>query len=303
MHRVRRLVMIALLSTVAGASLAGPLRDRIEARRAQAASEGDYAGSRRLNVPAGVKLVRDIAYGSDTAQRFDAYIPRGATGAPVIFMVHGGAWRFGDKAADGVVKNKVAFWTARGFIVVSANYRMLPAADPVLQARDVASALAAAQDLAAGWGGDRERFILMGHSAGAHLVALLAAAPSRGPARWLGTVSLDSAAMDVEQLMGGEHKRLHDQAFGADQAFWRAASPYAQLAGKAQPFLLVCSTQRAEACPSANRFGDKARQFGSRVEVLPVDLSHGDINATLGEASAYTEAVDSFVRSLLKAAR
>jgi arylformamidase len=291
MHRARRLVMIALLSTVAGASLAGPLRDRIEARRAQAASEG-------------VKLVPDIAYGSETAQRFDAYVPRGATGAPVIFMVHGGAWRFGDKAADGVVKNKVAYWTARGFIVVSANYRMLPAADPVLQARDVASALAAAQDLAAGWGGDRERFILMGHSAGAHLVALLAAPPSRGPARWLGTVSLDSAAMDVEQLMGGEHKkRLHDQAFGADQAFWRAASPYAQLTSKAQPFLLVCSTQRAEACPSANRFGDKARQFGTRVEVLPVDLSHGDINATLGEAGAYTEAVDSFVRSLLKTTR
>ena len=134
-------------------------------------------------------------------------------------------------------------------------------------------------------------------------MALLAAVPVSGSPRWLGAVSLDSAAMDVEQLMRGEHMRLHEKAFGADQAFWRAASPYAQLVGKSQPLLLVCSTQRDDSCLSATRFADKARQFGTRVEMLPMDLSHGQINETLGETSAYTEAVDRFIRSLLKAPR
>lgn len=286
MQFVSRFFLLAALSAFAGLATAGPLRDRIEARRAEAA---------------GVRVVRDLAYGSDPAQRFDVYIPKGAAGAPVIFMVHGGAWKNGDKGAASVVRNKVAFWGARGFIVVSANYRMLPAADPVQQGRDVASALVTAQGMAQGWGGDRNKFILMGHSAGAHLVALVAAsAPPAGASRWLGTVALDSAAMDVEYLMAGRHRSLHDEAFGSDKAFWLAASPYGQLAGPVQPFMLVCSTQRSDACPQSERFAAKARQLGTRIEMLPVDLSHAEINETLGQAGAYTDAVDRFIAGLVR---
>ena len=41
-------------------------------------------------------IVRDVAYGSDPAQRFDVYLPPNPRNAPVIFMVHGGAWKAGD---------------------------------------------------------------------------------------------------------------------------------------------------------------------------------------------------------------
>src|SRR3546814_1535129 len=78
-------------------------------------------------------------------------------------------------------------------------------ADPVTQAADVGHALAAVQARAAGWGGDPARILLIGHSAGAHLVAFLAAdagfAKRQGAKPWLGTVSLDSAALDVVELM------------------------------------------------------------------------------------------------------
>lgn len=304
MNRASRLVSIVLLAATAAHATAGPLRDRIEARRdarqAERAEDDGYGGSSRRNVPAGVKLVRDVAYGADRKQQFDVYTPRAASNAPVIFMVHGGGWKRGDKAMDAVVENKVAYWATRGFVVVSTNYRMLPSNDPLGQARDVAQAIGAAQSRAAEWGGDPDKFVLMGHSAGAHLVTLLSSsAELQGSLRWLGTVALDSAAFDVEDMMKGRHMRLYDEAFGSDPAVWRAASPYAQLSRETAPILAVCSSRRDDACPQARRYAAKAMQLGTRVQVLPKDLSHKEINATLGQEGTYTEEVDQFLRGLL----
>lgn len=251
---------------------------------------------------ANISVQRDIAYGTDPAQRMDVYLPQHPHGAPVVFMVHGGAWRIGDKASAGVIENKAARWLPKGIIVVSVNYRMLPAADPLTQANDVARALARAQGLTTSWGGDPSRFILMGHSAGAHLVALLVAAPDvvkqQGARPWLGTILLDSAALDVMQIMTSKHLRLYDQAFGTDPDYWRAASPFHRLSDRPAPLLAVCSTQRDDACPQARIFTGKASSLGARSSVLPVDLSHREINHDLGLSSAYTDSVESFMRSL-----
>ncbi|HKP16335.1 MAG TPA: alpha/beta hydrolase, partial [Gemmatimonadaceae bacterium] len=160
---------------------------------------------RRAAIPADVRIVRDVAYGTDPKQRFDVYAPKGVRNAPVILMVHGGAWRTGDKRSRGVVGRKVERWSREGIVVISVNYRMLPGTNPVEQARDVARALAAAQARLAEWGGDPGKVVLMGHSSGAHLVALLDARPSLatslGARLWLGAVILDSAALDVVQTM------------------------------------------------------------------------------------------------------
>lgn len=245
-------------------------------------------------------VLRNVSYGAHKEQRFDVYLPKAPSGAPVIFMVHGGAWRHGDKAMDRVVENKVAYWTARGFLLISSNYRMLPEADPLTQARDIAMAIGVAQDKAAGWGGERSRFILMGHSAGAHLVALLASSPQlRGALTWRGTVALDSAGFDIAQLMQARHMGLYDDAFGTDPSYWNAASPYAQLTQAGSPMLAVCSTRRSDACEQARHYAAKATGLGMRMSVLPQDLSHRDINATLGQPGPYTEAVERFIDSLL----
>lgn len=290
------------------ASFAGPLRDRIAARHGHQEKsetlEDDAASSASVSLPAGTRVVRDVTYGSDERQRFDVYSPAQTQGAPVIFMVHGGAWRIGDKAARAVVENKVARWVPRGFIVVSVNYRMLPKAAPIEQARDVARALAAAQGKVASWGGDRSKFILMGHSAGAHLVALLAASPSisagLGATQWLGTVVLDSAALDIVQIMETKHARFYDRAFGRDPAYWRSASPFHALTKPGQPILMVCSTRRADSCPQATRFVAQAASFDMQASVLEQNLSHKDVNQRLGEEQNYTEAVESFLHTLVK---
>lgn len=235
-------------------------------------------------------MLRNVAYGADEDQRFDVYAPLGVQEAPVIFLVHGGGWAIGDKAAARVVENKVAHWLPRGFAIVAVNYRMLPKIDPVEQARDVARALAAAQRQAPRWGGDPHKFILMGHSAGAHLIALLAAEAGAQP--WLGAVLLDSGALDVPEIMNGRHFGLYDRAFGSDPAYWQASSPFHQLRRGGPPLLLVCSTRRFASCPQAERFVAKAGSFGTKAEVLRLDLSHGEINSELGAAPDYTAAVD-----------
>jgi acetyl esterase/lipase len=202
-----------------------------------------------------------------------------------------------------VVKNKVARWVEQGYVFISVNYRMLPKADVLTQADDVARALAAAQSHAAGWGGDPDKFILMGHSAGAHLVALLGAAPARaralGARPWLGVVVLDSAAMDVAKIMQRRHLRLYDEAFGKDASFWKSASPIQQLSAEAKPMLLVCSTTRPDKpCDQAEAFAAKAAALDVRAEVSGQALSHGEINHNLGLPGAYTDTVDRFMRSL-----
>lgn len=298
---------VALLA--AGSATAGPLLDRLAQRRAQTAAEEAEDDAAAIALPDGVRVLRELAYGSDPRQRIDVYLPAAAPLRParVIFMVHGGAWRVGDKAAAAVVANKLAYWLPRGYVLVSANYRLLPAAPPLQQARDVAAALARAQALAPQWGADGGGFVLMGHSAGAHLVALLAAAPElareAGARPWLGTVTLDSAALDVVGVMEASHPRFYDRAFGSDAGGWRAVSPAHRLREAPAPLLLVCSSRRREPCPEAQRFAQQVAGVGGRAEVLPQALSHGDINKLLGEQGPYTAAVDNFIAGLAPAGR
>ena len=263
---------------------------------------------------AGVQRIADVPYGADPAQRMDVYVPTSPTTgtnslvasavrAPVIFMVHGGGWRHGDKAMGRVVQEKVNRWVPKGFILISINYRMLPDAPVAVQERDVQAALMAAQQRAGTWGGDPSRFILMGHSAGSHLVALLnARAPQalrEGAWPWLGTVSLDSAMMNVPARMRAPHLPLYDDAFGTDPAYWVAMSPLHQWTAGAPPMQMVCSTQRADdPCQQSDAMARHVRNQGGRAEVLPQDLDHGEINAQLGLDSDYTRAVEAFMGSL-----
>lgn len=244
----------------------------------------------------------DIPYGPDPDQRFDLYRPAKGDSAPLILMVHGGGWRYGDKDMGRVVDNKLARWLPRGIAFATINYRMQPKAPPLEQARDVARALADIQRNANKLGIDHNNIVLMGHSAGAHLIALLAARPDlqaeAGLQPWRGAVLLDSGALDVPAIMNARHFRLYDRAFGSNPADWSAASPYHQLRQATAPILAVCSSRRDESCPQARAFVSKAQQLGGEAEVLPQDKSHGEINAQLGEDLAYTAAVEHFLGRL-----
>jgi arylformamidase len=289
----------------------GALRERM---RMRAAGSGDADGSHGVlargpfPLPPGATVERDVAYGEHPAMRLDVYRPAepdalaARPGVPAVVLVHGGGWLHGAKDLHRMVRHKVAHWVGRGAVVVSVGYRLLPEADPLAQAQDVARALAFVQRQAPSWGADATAVVLAGHSSGAHLVSLLAADPAigaaHGAAPWCASLVLDSAAFDVELLMQRVHLPLHDAAFGTDPAAWRRVSPRHRLAAALQaPMLLVCSSRRPLACAQAEAFAATARELGGRVEVLPVDLSHGDLNDQLGRPGAYTDAVDAFLRS------
>lgn len=305
-RHIRLLAGIALLAIACTAVVAAaPAQALLGGRLLKRLTERQNAAV-TLPAPAGMQTRRDIAYGPDPKQRLDAYLPPRAHDAPILVMVHGGAWAFGDKGSDNVIDNKLAHWIPQGFIVVSVNNRLLPQAAPLEQARDVARALAKVQALAPSWGGDPQALVLMGHSAGAHLAALLDADPAllqaAGAEPPRGVVALDSAAMDVPDLMGrgtAPLPRLYRDAFGDDPAGWAAASPYQRLHAGVPPMLVVCSSRRADACPQGKALIAKAGKLGVRMELQAEDLSHGQINQTLGLPSDYTAAVDRFIASVL----
>ncbi|MGH8025910.1 MAG: alpha/beta hydrolase [Pseudoxanthomonas sp.] len=280
---------------------ANGLRERLELMREASKRE------RPVALPAGARAQRNVAYGDDPAQRFDLYLPAGAKHAPVFFYVHGGGWANGDKTNPGI-ENKIGYWLAKGYAVVSTNYRMLPGAAPLQQARDVAQAVATAQRRAGEWGLDPARFVLVGHSAGAHLVALLGASPNMlaaaGAQHPLGVVSLDSGALDVPALMGAPRlPKLYRNAFGDDKSYWIATSPQHQLSRAALPMLIVCSSERrfpASPCDEGRKLARKAAALGVPMEVSPEPMSHAEINRELGSRSAYTEAVAKYIDSLVK---
>jgi acetyl esterase/lipase len=220
-----------------------------------------------------------------------------------MLMVHGGGWVRGNKALWRVVRNKVMHWVGKGYLFVSTNYRLVPDVDPLTQADDVARALAFVQSRLGDWHGDASRIALAGHSAGGHLVALLTAdgriATRQGAATWRAAIAIDCAALDVERIMRRHHFPLYDTAFSDDPGYWVGASPVHRIAGPlVAPMLLVCSMQRPESCLQADAFAARAKEVGSHVDLLPVEIPHAQTNDMLGARGPYTDHVDAFMASV-----
>ena len=118
--------------------------------------------------------LRDVVYGPDPRQRLDLYLPATKpASAPVVIFVHGGGFRRGDKGDEGRWENaNIGAWAAReGMLGIVINYRLAPAAPWPAGADDVAAAIAWARANVQVHGGDPDRIIISGTSAGAAHVA------------------------------------------------------------------------------------------------------------------------------------
>ncbi|WP_263769131.1 alpha/beta hydrolase [Propionivibrio soli] len=254
--------------------------------------------------------VKDVSYGSEALQKLDVFLPKNGGGngqAPIILMVHGGGWCVGDKGGAQLTENKVSRWVSKGFVFVSANYPMVAdGSNALAQANHIARAAAFVQSKAREWGGDPARLILMGHSAGAHLVSLVNADASirqtNGMAPILGAVSLDAGAIDVVRQMPNVYPSLrvrYREAFGNADAEWIAASPFHKLDRSAAPWLGVCSTTRKDdPCGQARTYAEKSNGLGIKAAVLPEAKNHGAINKELGLPGDYTREVEAFMAAL-----
>jgi len=228
------------------------------------------------------------------SQSLDVYAPKDAKGLPVIIFIHGGGWRNGDKSNPGVGSQPAAHFCAQGFVFVSINYRLTPAGKHPANIQDVAKAVAWVHNHIAEHGGDPSQINIMGHSAGAHLTALVTADD-----RWLkaeGTplsilkraVLLDTAAYDIPRYMkefaagreGLGMRQLYTNAFGDTEQQWRDASPQAHLApGKnIPPMLLFFTGSRMAANTLAPAFAEALTKAGASSRAVDtVTLTHGEI--------------------------
>ena len=146
--------------------------------------------------PDGIRQTLDIAYGHDKQRQIlDVYAPRDAKHAPVIILVHGGTWMFGDKNFRGRYRPGCQALARQGIVMVSINYRLSPAVKHPEHVKDLARAFSWVRGHIADHGGDHDRIVLCGHSAGGHLVSLLAAADTYWEDKSLGLTDADRRAL------------------------------------------------------------------------------------------------------------
>jgi triacylglycerol lipase len=182
--------------------------------------------------------LRDLAYGPDPRQCLDLYLPsKKLSGTPVVIFVHGGGFRRGDKGDDGRWENaNIGAWAAReGMLGIVINYRLAPAAPWPAGAEDVASAIAWARTNAAAHGGDPDRIVIIGTSAGAaHVAGYIHRYPD---ARDLQGAVLLSGLYGVTPF--DDERDL--SYFGQDTAAHATMNPLSAMTQTSLPLLIACA--------------------------------------------------------------
>jgi len=246
----------------------------------------------------GIVAVKDIPYLAEPVdaakQALDVYRPESAKKAPVLVFVHGGAWVRGDRRQYPFLANRFA---SEGYVVVVPSYRLSPKFVHPAHIEDAASAVAWTFKNVASYGGDPKRIVVAGHSAGGHLVSLLATDPQwlkahdLEPKRLRGVIGL-SGVYDFTGIAG----RATGLIFGRDPEQLREASPRLHVTGDGPPFLLTyCQFDYATLPEQAKDFHDSltsARRTSTLVYV------QGETHIT--EILSIVKEGDATVRAMLE---
>jgi arylformamidase len=266
-----------------------------------------------LELAANSIVTRDIPYtqavGSGAElQTLDIYAPEKAEALPVVVYVHGGGWSRGDKREVG---SQPKMFNESGVVLVAVNYRLSPEVKYPTHVNDIAAGIAWVRAHIARYGGNPQKLVVMGHSAGSHLASLVATHPEPLGKQGMkvselkGAISLDGSGFDlVERLKTGEEKvsAAYTRAFGSDRAVFADASPIEQVKRGARPpaFLLTYVKADSVNYTQAKAFADQVLAAGGRAELAYIEgKDHATLASDLGTSrdTAGTQIVD-FVRSV-----
>lgn len=212
------------------------------------------------------RTVRSIAYGDGPRRTLDVYAPKSAVAAPVVVFFYGGAWQGGGKAIYQFVATALA---GRGYTVVVPDYRIYPQARYPDFIEDGALAVRWTIDNAGRFGGDPGKVFVMGHSAGAHIAAMLAV-----DSCWLQQVGL-TPGRDIAGLIGVagpyDFVPLRDEVLKI--IFGGANRPETQpifyvRAGAPPALLLTGSRDTVVDAGNTERFAARLRAAGNDVTVV-----------------------------------
>lgn len=252
--------------------------------------------------PVQVKVLKEQEYGYHKLQTMDMYLPSYPLEAKdqlAILMIHDGT----DKTDSRTIKYKIDRWLTNDILFASTNYRVSPYAKPISQVADIAGALALFQRKISAWGGDPTKVVIIGHGVGGYLASLLTSTPyfveEENVQPWLGTVVINSTALDVVSVMENEPSLRYEDMFGRDLEYWRSVSPLDQLKHSQFPQLIVCSRMPDEqTCDFAEAMEFVGHRLGVEIDTLRVRLTHSELNEGLGIESDYTNAVEQFMGNL-----
>nr|WP_310038459.1 alpha/beta hydrolase [Sphingomonas sp. BE123] len=269
----------------------------------------ERAAARGAEAPAAGMV--EHSFGTDPLQKLDFWAAKDtARPAPIVIFVHGGGWKRGDKRnATGAAK--VTHFLEQGYAVASVNYRLVPAAKVEDQAADVAAAFAWLRSNASKLNIDPARMVLMGHSAGAHLVALVGTDPRYARAAGFalsdisGVIPLDGAAYDVAAQLADGPSIMQDtygQAFGSDPARQKSLSPTLHAAGPNAPAFLILHVDRDDGKRQSEALGAALRQAGTPAQVTRIEgrglIGHMEVNRKLGQPDyPATPVVDAWLKT------
>ena len=257
------------------------------------------------------KVQSDVAYTepADTKRTLDLYIPNSGKDHPVAVWIHGGGWRNGDKRG---VQQKPDAFVEKGFVFVSVNYRFVPDVTVKEQAADIAKSIRWVHDHAKEYGGSPDKIFVMGHSAGAHLAALVCTDDRYLKAEGLplsiikGCVPVDTAAYDVPKQVASSRGRLLEMYTGVfgTQENQKECSPITHVSkGKSiPPFLILHVADRPDSRMQSEAFAKSLQDAGVAARVVPAEgKNHATINRELGRPDDKpTRAVFEFLATLLK---
>ncbi len=188
-----------------------------------------------------VERIADILYRADSQadperHRLDLYRPIGAKDFPVLFFVHGGSWRSGNKNLYAKLGENFAKFGVGAVII---NYRLSPKVQHPAHIEDVAKAFAWVYTNIAKYGGRKDQIFVSGHSAGGHLVGLLATDESYLKAEKLTLDVLRGVIALSGVFQISPRVPIFHAAFGRDEQVCRQASPITHVRDKHPPFLLM----------------------------------------------------------------
>jgi acetyl esterase/lipase len=251
-------------------------------------------------------------------QVLDVHAPAGAKNLPVVFWIHGGGWQTGDKSM--VALKPKAFMDA-GFVFVSINHRLLPAVDMGAITRDVASALGWVHKNIATHGGDPTRVLVMGHSSGGQLAALMCTDDRYAKAEGFsltiikGCVPVDADTFDIPAIIEMAETRArvhhlplptygHRQKFGNDPAKHLDFSAVTHVAKNKgiPPFLILHIGGNPDTGAQARRMAAVLQTAGISAKVVNGrEATHSTINDNIGTPNdPVTTELFAFVAEALK---
>ena len=250
---------------------------------------------------AAVETIKDIAYydGKDAdpvRHKLDLYLPKGKKDFPVVLFVHGGTWKSGKK---DLYTQLGEVFARNGVGMVIINYRLSPAVQHPGHVQDVAKAFAWTVHNIAKYGGRPDELFISGHSAGGHLVALLATAENYLKAE---KIDLDKikgviALSGVYTISGG---RLN-QAFGEDPKVHEEASPLKHVKTGLPPFLIVYADNDFTGLGGlAEAMGKALKAKNDTVTVIKMENRdhYTIIRSMLNESDPTTQAALKFIKDL-----